>query len=120
MSNIQQKVVFTKRFLNSITQSQNTTIETIHNIYSTKLTIYLQLLYTVLNSLPKSSIDSILTTDEVLQYHKNSNLKLPSEPSTTTITPIPPLKYPEQQLQTSHKFFTQRTELHDYLDKYYN
>ncbi|CAH1707882.1 unnamed protein product [Aphis gossypii] len=120
MGNIQQKVVFIKRFLNSITQSQNTTIETIHNIYSTKLTTYLQLLHTVLNILLKSSIDSLLTTDELSQYHKNSNLQLPSE-LLTTIPPTSPSKYLEQQLQTSHnKFYTRHTELQDYLNKYYN
>jgi len=120
MGNIQQNVVFIKKMLNSITQSQQTTIETIHNTYTTKLTTYKQLLYTILNSFSKSPIDYLFTTDELSQHTNNSNLQLPSEPMTRTISPTPPSKYLEQQLQTSHnKFYTQRTELQDYLDKYY-
>jgi len=108
--------------LNSITLSQQTTIESIHNTYTTKLTTYKQLLQTILNSLSKSSpIDNLFTTDELLQHVNNTNLQFPSEPMTRTIPPTAPLKYLEQQLQMSHnKFYTHRTELQDYLDKYYN
>ncbi|XP_060845837.1 uncharacterized protein LOC132925457 [Rhopalosiphum padi] len=108
MGNIQEKVVFIKKMLNSITESQQTTIKTIHNTYTTKLTAYKQLLNTTLNSSPKSTIDYSFTTDELLQNINNSNLQLPSEPMTRTIPPTPPSKNLEQLQTSQNKFYPQR------------
>jgi len=72
MDIIQQKVVFIKKMLNAITESQQTTIKTIHNTNITKLKTYKQLLNTILKSLSKTPIDNSFTTDELLQ--NNSNL----------------------------------------------
>lgn len=100
--------------LNSITESQQTTIKTIHNTYTTKLKTYKQLLNTILKSLSKTPIDNSFTTDELLQ--NNSNLQLSLEPMTRTIPSTPTY----HQSQKSHKqFYTQRSELQDYIDKYY-
>lgn len=116
MDNVHRKVLFIKKFLNSITLNQHTTIGTVHNTFKTKLTTYKQLLHTVLNRSPESPINYIVSTDELLEYHTNSNLQLPSPiPSTTTS------KYLKQSLQTSDtKFYTRRSGLQDYLEKYYN
>lgn len=71
----------------------------------------------ILKSLSKTPIDNSFTTDELLELlQNNSNLQISLEPMTRTIPSTPTY----HQSQKSHKkFYTKRSELQDYIYKYY-